>query len=111
MSRRSQLLKGVLEGSILAIIHHQSVYGYELSVKLQEFGLSDVSEGSIYPLLLRLQKEKLIEGTMKKSELGPKRKYYHLTEEGKDALKEFKTQWEAIKLPTEKILEQGGDLT
>lgn len=56
MSLRSQLLKGILEGCILSIINQQPTYGYELSVKLQEFGLDDVSEGSIYPILLRLQK-------------------------------------------------------
>ncbi|MEN2466954.1 PadR family transcriptional regulator [Ornithinibacillus sp. JPR2-1] len=105
MSLRSQLLKGVLEGCILSIIHKQPTYGYELSVRLQEFGLSDVSEGSIYPILLRLQKEKLIEGTMQKSEVGPKRKYYHLTEHGLHALQEFKTQWENIKHPVDKIID------
>ncbi|WP_026908597.1 PadR family transcriptional regulator [Paucisalibacillus globulus] len=106
MSLRSQLLKGVLEGCILSIINRQPTYGYELSVRLQEFGLSDVSEGSIYPILLRLQKEKLIEGTMQKSELGPKRKYYHLTEAGKEALIEFIEQWETIKLPVENIIKK-----
>ncbi|WP_010098142.1 PadR family transcriptional regulator [Ornithinibacillus scapharcae] len=109
MSLRSQLLKGVLEGCILSIIDQQPTYGYELSIRLQEFGLSDVSEGSIYPLLLRLQKEKLIEGTMQKSELGPKRKYYHLTAHGKESLKEFMIQWENIKRPVEKILQKGGE--
>jgi PadR family transcriptional regulator, regulatory protein PadR len=109
MSLRSQLLKGVLEGCILSIINRQSTYGYELSVRLQEFGLSDVSEGSIYPILLRLQKEKLIEGTMQKSELGPKRKYYHLTEDGQHALREFMEQWENIKLPVDSILNKGGE--
>ncbi|HAM82228.1 PadR family transcriptional regulator [Ornithinibacillus bavariensis] len=111
MSLRSQLLKGVLEGCILAIIHQQPTYGYELSVKLQEFGLSDVSEGSIYPLLLRLQKEQLIQGTMQHSEVGPKRKYYHLTDEGKGALKQFIMQWESIKLPVDSILKKGGTLS
>lgn len=109
MSLRSQLLKGVLEGCILSIIDQQPTYGYELSLRLQEFGLSDVSEGSIYPILLRLQKEKLIEGTMQKSELGPKRKYYHLTAEGKDALNEFIIQWGNIKQPVERIIHKGGE--
>jgi PadR family transcriptional regulator, regulatory protein PadR len=108
VSRRSQLLKGVLEGCILAIINQQPTYGYELSVKLLEFGLSDVSEGSIYPILLRLQKEELIKGTMQKSEFGPKRKYYHLTELGRDALAEFIHQWNSIKTPVDSILTKGG---
>ncbi|MCT2534936.1 PadR family transcriptional regulator [Aquibacillus koreensis] len=108
MTLRSQLLKGILEGCILAIIDQQPTYGYELSVKLQGFGLTDVSEGSIYPILLRLQKEDLIQGTLQKSEAGPKRKYYHLTSEGKKALQEFKLHWNSIKPPVDKIMEKGG---
>ena len=63
----SQMLKGVLEGCILYIISQEEVYGYELSTKLNKHGFTFVSEGSIYPLLLRMQKEKLIEGTLKAS--------------------------------------------
>ncbi|MFB4168095.1 PadR family transcriptional regulator [Virgibacillus sp. JSM 102003] len=107
MTLRSQLLKGILEGCILSIIYRQPTYGYELSIRLQEFGLSDVSEGSIYPILLRLQKEKLVRGEMKKSESGPKRKYYYLTTEGHEALKQFVHHWENIKQPVDKIIEKG----
>ena len=69
---RSQLLKGVLEGCLLAVISNETVYGYELSKKLQDQGL-EVSEGSIYPILLRLQKDDLIYGKMEKSPSGPNR--------------------------------------
>jgi PadR family transcriptional regulator PadR len=105
VSIRSQLLKGILEGCILAVIRRQSVYGYELAVKLQEHGL-EVSEGSIYPILLRLQKEKLIKGTMKKSPTGPNRKYYVLTEDGMAALEQFKQNWEQLKTPVDGLLER-----
>ncbi|MBM7646838.1 PadR family transcriptional regulator PadR [Scopulibacillus daqui] len=107
MKLRSQLLKGILEGVILAIIHRESVYGYELSLKLQHFGLNDVSEGSIYPILLRLQKEKLICGEMKDSPSGPKRKYYHLTEKGQQALADFLREWESIQGPVQNIIRWG----
>ena len=103
MSVRSQLLKGVLEGCILAVISRQSVYGYELSMKLMDYGLV-VSEGTIYPILLRLQKEKLIRGEMRESPSGPNRKYYFLTEEGQDGLEEFKGNWEKLKIPVERLL-------
>lgn len=108
MKLRSQLLKGILEGCILSIISQQPTYGYELSVKLQEFGLDDVSEGSIYPILLRLQKEKLIKGEMKKSESGPKRKYYYLTDDGLESLRLFIHHWTTIKQPVDNIIEKGG---
>ncbi len=109
MAIRSQLLKGILEGCILAVIEKQPVYGYELSVKLHEYDL-DVSEGSIYPILLRLQKEKLIQGQMEKSPNGPNRKYYYLTDEGKDSLEEFRQKWDWIKKPVDQILEKGESL-
>lgn len=104
MNLRSQLLKGILEGCILAIIKQGPTYGYELSIKLNDFGLTDISEGSIYPILLRLQKEKLIEGQMKPSPTGPKRKYYYLTPQGDEALKKFNGHWNNIKHPVDMIL-------
>jgi len=108
MSMRSQLLKGILEGCMLSIISQQTVYGYELSVKLKDYGLT-VSEGSIYPVLLRLQKEKLIQGEMKKSANGPNRKYYHLTHAGAEVLKEFKMNGNDMKGPVDRRLEEGGN--
>ncbi|MBS4213954.1 MULTISPECIES: PadR family transcriptional regulator [Neobacillus] len=107
MSLRSQLLKGILEGCILSIIEKETVYGYELSQKLQQFGLNDVSEGSIYPILLRLQKEGLIKGEMRASPTGPKRKYYQLTIEGEKAIAEFREEWENIQKPVDKLLNRG----
>ncbi|MED4794759.1 PadR family transcriptional regulator [Priestia megaterium] len=104
MSLRSQLLKGILEGFILSIIQKETVYGYELSQKLQQYGLNDVSEGSIYPILLRLQKEGLIKGEMRASPSGPKRKYYHLTASGENALCEIQEEWINIQNPVDKLL-------
>ena len=92
----SQMLKGVLEGCILAVIEERPTYGYELYVRLSEQGLQSVSEGSIYPVLLRIQKEGLIEGTMVKSTTGPNRKYYSLTVKGKETLAQFKQEWETL---------------
>ncbi|HLQ83654.1 MAG TPA: PadR family transcriptional regulator [Pseudogracilibacillus sp.] len=107
MNLRSQLLKGILEGCILAIIKQGPTYGYELSIKLNEFGLTDISEGSIYPILLRLQKDDLIKGKMKASSAGPKRKYYYLTSAGDAALTKFIEHWEHLKQPVDLILKGG----
>ena len=109
MSKRTQLLKGILEGCLLAIIQKEPTYGYEIAMKLKNYGLEDISEGSIYPLLLRLQKEKHVIGKMQKSPNGPDRKYYYLTEEGRIALEDFKKQWKAIQLPINRILEEEDD--
>jgi PadR family transcriptional regulator, regulatory protein PadR len=104
MSIRSQLLKGLLDGCVLSVISKEPVYGYELSKKLQAAGLKDVSEGTIYPVLLRLQKNRLITGQMKPSESGPNRKYYTLTEEGLDALEMISKEWEQISFGVNSLL-------
>ena len=88
----SQMLKGTLEGCILAIIKQKETYGYEISQKLNEYGFGKIAEGTIYPLLLRLEKNGLILATYRQSDQGPKRKYYSITEIGKDYLKERKLE-------------------
>lgn len=89
----TQMLKGVLEGCILQIISEQETYGYEISQKLSKYGLGEVSEGTIYPLMLRLQKNNLVSSTLKASSSGPKRKYFTLTEKGHEELEQFKENW------------------
>ena len=76
----SQMLKGTLEGCILAVIGKKETYGYEISEQLMEYGFGKITEGTIYPLLLRLEKNELVTATYKASDIGPKRKYYELTE-------------------------------
>lgn len=93
LSERSQLLKGTLEGCILKVIEDTETYGYEISEKLKASGFSTVSEGTIYPLLLRLEKNDLLVATYRDSPLGPKRKYYSLTEKGKHVLDDFYRNW------------------
>lgn len=89
----SQMLRGIIEGCILAIIDRKEVYGYEISERLAEYGFTSMSEGTIYPLLLRMQKESLVTSKMKKSTAGPRRKYYYMTEKGKQELDDFKERW------------------
>lgn len=100
----TQMLKGILEGCILKVISEKEVYGYELATKLHENGFSSVSEGSIYPLLIRMNKENLIEGTLKKSTAGPNRKYYRLTEKGQIELNQFIMNWNVLKGAVDTLL-------
>ena len=74
----SQMLKGILEGCILIIISQEEAYGYTISEKLKQFGFGEVSEGTIYPILLRMVKNELVETVYRQSNQGPKRKYYYL---------------------------------
>lgn len=90
---KAQLMKGILEGCILKIIEQSETYGYEIVAQLQKNGFSDAKEGTLYPLLLRLEKKELITATFKPSALGPSRKYYSLTEEGGRYLNAFYKNW------------------
>jgi len=89
----SQMLKGLLEGCILKIIGDGETYGYEIVEKLTKYGFREVSEGTVYPLLIRLNKNKLLNYTTRESPYGPRRKYYSLSEEGKAELEDFRHTW------------------
>jgi PadR family transcriptional regulator PadR len=106
VANTTQILKGLLEGCILKVVNNNETYGYEICEKLIEFGFKDISEGSVYPILIRLEKKKLLYSVMKKSPLGPMRKYYYLTEEGVTELKEFISSWEEIKKNIDNVLEE-----
>lgn len=90
---KSQMLKGVLEGCLLAIISKGEIYGYEMIEKLEAYGFTMISEGSIYPVLLRMKKEELVTVETKASPSGPKRKYYSLSDKGAKVLDEFADTW------------------
>ncbi|AWB43055.1 PadR family transcriptional regulator [Paenibacillus sp. CAA11] len=109
MAEKSQLLKGTLEGCILRVISQSETYGYEISEKLKASGLPDISEGTIYPLLMRLEKNGLILAKQKKSPLGPKRKYYQLTEQGQQSLLQFKNNWIQITSAVKRLFTSEGD--
>ncbi|GAK08083.1 PadR family transcriptional regulator [Geomicrobium sp. JCM 19038] len=93
---QTQMLKGIIDGCLLAIINEEECYGYEMATRLSHFGFSSISEGTIYPVLLRLQKEELVTSTRKKSTAGPKRKYYKLTQKGEEELAIFLRNWSEI---------------
>ena len=85
----SQMLKGTLEGCVLAILRQEQRYGYEISQNLERYGFGRIPEGTVYPLLLRLEKRGSITASFRSSPEGPKRKYYALTELGHKELDEF----------------------
>ena len=102
--RSSQLLKGVLDMCLLAIISEEPSYGYEMVNKLASKGLDLVSEGTIYPVLSRLQKNGLVEGYLVESSGGPARKYYRLTPHGAESLGAWQEGWHELATGVENVL-------
>ncbi|HHT20910.1 MAG TPA: PadR family transcriptional regulator [Tissierellia bacterium] len=100
----SQMLKGLLEGAILEVIRGNETYAYEISNHLETFGFGEISEGTIYPIILRLQKNQYITGENRPSPSGPKRKYYRLTPAGFDYLDTFKTDWHKLQSAMRNLL-------
>lgn len=92
----TEMLKGVLEGMILENISQNETYGYEITKKLQEYGFKDIVEGTVYTILLRLEKKELVNVTRKKSTVGPMRKFYSLNDQGKQELQLFWQRWTFI---------------
>lgn len=96
MENITEMLKGVLEGCVLEIISHQEIYGYEITKKLNALGFTDVVDGTVYTILLRLEKNHLVEITKRPSEMGPPRKFFTLNEAGKEELLRFWNKWEFV---------------
>ena len=102
----SQMLKGTLEGCILAVIGEQETYGYEISQQLERYGFGKIAEGTIYPLLLRLEKNGLAEAVYRQSEVGPRRKYYRLTAGGEVELASFIQNYRALSRAVDNLLRE-----
>lgn len=100
MADITEMLKGVLEGCILEIISRQETYGYEITKRLHAMGFSDIAEGTVYTVLVRLEKRGFVKTYKKTSKTGPMRKFYTLNDSGSDELKRF---WEKWTFLTERI--------
>jgi PadR family transcriptional regulator, regulatory protein PadR len=103
--RRSQLLRGVLDLCLLAVIAEGPAYGYEMTKRLRFRGLSIVGEGSIYPLLGRLERDGLVETRRQASNGGPPRKYYNLSSEGVAALESGIEEWKTARDAVDAVLD------
>ncbi len=96
MNNITEMLKGVLEGSILQIIGRGSTYGYEITQQLRLLGFESVVEGTVYTILVRLEKNNLVSIEKRPSEVGPSRKFYSLTDLGVEELHNFWSRWDFV---------------
>ncbi len=105
--QETELLKGTLEGIVLAFLSGRPAYGYEITAWLRDKGFSDIAEGTVYALLVRVEQRGFVDVAKVPSEKGPPRKVYSLNAAGQAQLDEFWRTWSFL---TEQLaqLREGG---
>lgn len=101
-SIQTQLRKGILELCVLTLLSRGDAYGYEIATRLmQEVGMG---EGTIYPLMRRMQDDELVSTYLVEAPSSPPRKYYRMTEQGKKTLAAQRAEWKTFMGAVEKML-------
>lgn len=101
----TEMLKGTLEGIVLAFLSERSAYGYEITAWLREQGFTEIAEGTIYALLIRIEQRGFVDVEKVPSDKGPPRKVYTLNAAGKDYLEEFWRTWSFLSERLEQLHE------
>ena len=92
-SQMTEMLKGSLEGIVLAVLAEHPAYGYEITARLRDEGFSELVEGTVYALLVRVEQRGFVDVEKVPSEKGPPRKVYSLNDKGRTQLDEFWKTW------------------
>ena len=108
-ARDPQLLKGVLPMLALAALAREETYGYELVTVLRAAGLEDLSTGTLYPVLSRLERDGLVVSRLVASASGPARKYYRPSAAGLEALATRRTAWTDLVRTAARVLDEPPD--
>ena len=103
----TELLKGTLEGIVLATLAAHPAYGYEITAQLRERGFSDIVEGTVYALLIRIEQRGFVDVAKVPSEMGPPRKVYTLNAQGSAYLEEFWGTWSILADRLEQLRQEG----
>jgi PadR family transcriptional regulator PadR len=104
----TEMLKGTLEGIVLAVLSGRPAYGYEITAWLRDKGFSDIAEGTVYALLIRIEQRGLVDVEKVPSEKGPPRKVYRLNDQGRAHLDEFWRTWSFLAERLEQLKEGSG---
>ena len=99
----TEMLKGTLEGIVLATVAAQPAYGYEITARLREQGFADIVEGTVYALLVRVEQRGFVDVEKVPSEKGPPRKVYSLNASGREQLGEFWRTWSFLSQRIEQL--------
>ncbi|MFI7213175.1 PadR family transcriptional regulator [Micromonospora maritima] len=108
-NQMTEMLKGTLEGIVLAILARRSAYGYEITAWLRDRGFSDIAEGTIYALLVRVEQRGFVDVEKVPSEKGPPRKVYSLNAKGREQLDEFWGTWSVLTERIEQLRDNDDD--
>jgi PadR family transcriptional regulator PadR len=103
----TEMLKGTLEVIVLSILFVRPAYVYEITARLREQGFSDIAEGTVYALLVRIEQKGLVDVEKIPSEKGPPRKVYSLNAQGQEYLEEFWRTWSFLAERLEQLHEEG----
>jgi PadR family transcriptional regulator, regulatory protein PadR len=103
----TEMLKGTLEGIVLAILSGRPAYGYEITARLRDMGFAGIAEGTVYALLVRIEQRGLVDVERHPSEKGPPRKVYSLNVQGQEYLEEFWKTWGFLTARLEELREGG----
>ncbi len=103
----TEMLKGTLEGIVLALLAGGSAYGYEITAWLRDKGFADIAEGTVYALLIRIEQRGLVDVEKVPSEKGPPRKVYSLNAQGEAHLEDFWRTWSFLAERLEQLREGG----
>lgn len=103
----TEMLKGTLEGMVLATLSGRAAYGYQITALLRERGFVDIAEGTIYALLIRIEQRGLVDVEKVPSEKGPPRKVYSLNAQGHQYLTEFWGTWSFLSEQLEQLRKEG----
>jgi PadR family transcriptional regulator PadR len=103
----TEMLKGTLEGIVLAILSVGPAYGYVITARLREQGFADIAEGTVYALLVRNELRGFVDVEKIPSEKGPPRKVYSLNAQGREYLEEFWRTWSFLTERLERLHEGG----
>jgi len=103
----TELLKGTLEGIVLAILTERPAYGYEITARLRDEGFAEIAEGTVYALLVRIEQRGLVDVEKVPSEKGPPRKVFTVNERGRDDLAEFWRSWSFLAERLEQLRNEG----
>ncbi len=102
----TEMLKGTLEGIVLAILSERPAYGYEITAWLREQGFAEIAEGTVYALLVRIEQRGFVDVEKVPSEKGPPRKVFSLNAQGREQLNEFWRTWSFLSERLDKLRER-----